>query len=431
MNRAQLLAWGHEITVDISGITHEKVIGDSLRLQQVFTNLLSNAIKYTPNGGKLSICLTERAANQHSTGVYRAVFRDNGIGMSQEFLGRIFEPFSRESEGENGSGTGLGMPIARNIVRMMGGDIQVESAEGQGTTVTATFTLRLQEEEEADYAAFTHLRVLVTDDDKASCEGACAILDELGMDSQWVLSGQEAVELVQTFHREEKDFFAVILDWKMPGMDGLDTARAIRRTVGEEIPIIVISAYDWSEIEQEARDAGVNAFIAKPLFKSRMVQLFTDLVSPGQGERRPEGNTPLTGLSCLDLSHKTILLVEDNELNAEIATEILEMTKVTVVRAVNGQEALDLVRNNPGGVDLVLMDIQMPVMNGYEATRAIRALGRADTDALPILAMTANAFQEDVQRAEEAGMNGHIAKPLDFHRLEEALRRWLTPHTPS
>jgi CheY-like chemotaxis protein len=425
MSRPQLVAHGHDIKVDISGLTHEKVVGDGLRLQQVFMNILSNAIKYTPKGGRITLVISEKGSGQKRTGHYEAVFQDNGIGMSQDFVDRIFEPFSRADDGRMASvqGTGLGMPIARNIARMMGGDIQVESALGQGTTITVNFFLRLQEEERVDCTAFANLPVLVADDDRMSCESACAILDSLGMESSWVLSGHEAVARVVAHHKAGQSFFAVILDWKMPDMDGLDTARAIRESVGPDLPIIVISAYDWTEIEEEAKEAGVNAFIAKPLFKSRMVQLFTDLVGGDMEDSSSHG--PLTGLEAMHLEGRRVLLAEDNDLNAEIATEILEMTGLTVVRATNGAAAVDLITEQPNTFDLVLMDIQMPVMDGHAASRAIRALGRPDTDKLPIIAMTANAFQDDVQAAKAAGMNAHIAKPLDWANLERLLRQWL------
>jgi CheY-like chemotaxis protein len=245
------------------------------------------------------------------------------------------------------------------------------------------------------------------------------------MKSEWVLSGKEALQRVVEKHQLKDDFFAVILDWKMDEMDGIATAKAIRKEVGEDIPIIIISAYDWSEIEQEARKAGVNAFISKPLFKSRMVNLFNDLVGISK-EKIEESNNALSSLEKLNLSDKRVLLVEDNDLNLEIAKEILEFTGVTVECAKNGAEAVDRVASIPDGYyDLVLMDIQMPVMNGYEATRAIRALDRNYTKMLPIIAMTANAFVEDVHMAKGAGMNAHISKPLDLNVLANILRKWV------
>jgi CheY-like chemotaxis protein len=361
-------------------------------------------------------------------GLYEIRVEDNGIGMSKEYLEKIYEPFSRAEDGRTSKiqGTGLGMSIARNIVHMMGGEINVESELDKGSTFIVTFFLKLQEEEEASYEEFLDIPVLVADDDKGCCESTCAVLDELGMKSEWVLSGREAVKLVRTRHEEENDFFAVIIDWKMPDMDGVATTRAIRQAIGEDIPIIIISAYDWSDIEQEARRAGANAFISKPLFKSRIINLFTELVDGARNNAEVEADTGLVEMSKLDLSGKRVLLAEDNELNAEIAKEILEMTGLSVEHAENGAKAVDCVAESKDGYfDLVLMDIQMPVMNGYEATRAIRAIDREYTKKLPIVAMTANAFAEDVLAAKGAGMDAHIAKPLEIDTLARVLNKWI------
>jgi CheY-like chemotaxis protein len=307
---------------------------------------------------------------------------------------------------------------------MMGGDIKVESKLDVGSKFTVTFFLKLQEEEEANYAEFVDVPVLVADDDKVSCEATCSILNEMGMQSEWVLSGKEAIRRVTERHNIADDFYAVIIDWKMPGMDGIATAKAIRKSVGNDVPIIIISAYDWSDIEQEARKAGVNAFVSKPLFKSRMIHLFSDLL--GNKEEPEETDEPLASFEEMDLSGKRILLVEDNELNAEIATEILEMTGVQIDHAKNGSEAVDKIVGTPDGYyDLVFMDIQMPIMNGYEATRAIRSVDRDYLKMLPIIAMTANAFAEDVNAARGAGMNAHISKPLELDVLASVLRKWV------
>jgi CheY-like chemotaxis protein len=317
------------------------------------------------------------------------------------------------------------MPIARNIARMMGGDIRVESSPNQGSKFTVTFFLTLQDEEDLRYEEFVDLPVLVADDDQISCESTCEILDELGMKSQWVLSGGEALARVIESHNADDDFFAVILDWKMPEMNGIETTRAIRRAVGDEVPIIILSAYDWSDIEQEARKAGANAFISKPLFKSRVIHLFNTLVN-GTKEETAEQAAPLTSFAEMDLSGRHILLAEDNDLNAEIAEEILGMTGVDVTWVKNGALAVDAVAASAEGYyDMILMDIQMPVMNGYEAARAIRALDRRDAKMLPIIAMTANAFAEDVLAAKGSGMNAHISKPLDMDMLADILNKWI------
>jgi signal transduction histidine kinase/CheY-like chemotaxis protein len=428
MVKPQIEAHSHNLKVNITNVTHEKVVGDSLRIQQLFMNLMSNAIKYTPDGGQVTLTISEKPTNQKKLGQYEITVEDNGIGMSEEFLKQIFEPFVRSNDERvvKLQGTGLGMPIARNIVRMMGGDIQVESRLNEGSKFRVTFFLKLQDDYEVDYAEFIDLPVLVADDDQMSCESACNILDELGMQSEWVLSGEEAYTRVVDRHESERDFFAVILDWKMDGMDGIETARAIRKKVGNEVPIIIISAYDWSDIEPEARRAGVNAFISKPLFKSRMVNLFSELVGTAKKPAPSEAETPFDSLKGLDLTGKRVLLVEDNELNSEIAKEILETTGVTVDCVANGAQAVDSVATAPDYYyDLVLMDIQMPVMDGYEATRAIRSFDRDYTKMLPIIAMTANAFAEDVHMAKGAGMDAHIAKPLDLNVLAEVLRRWI------
>jgi CheY-like chemotaxis protein len=416
--------------VNISNIEHEEVIGDSLRIQQVFMNLIGNAIKYTPDGGRIHLAITEKKIHQIKSAFYEVVIEDNGIGMSEEFIQHIFEPFVRAEDERicQIQGTGLGMSIARNIIRMMGGDIRVESRLNYGTKVTVTFFLKLQENTPVSYAKFLDLPILVADDDQISCESACTILNDMGMKSEWVLSGREAVRRVTERNQKNDDFFAVILDWKMPDMDGVETAKAIRRAVGEEVPIIIISAYDWSGIEQEARKAGVNAFISKPLFPSRMITLFTNLVENHTNpSEKITFEEPLASLEMLHFEKKRILLVEDNELNAEIAKEILETTGVTVEIAVNGKEAVDRVNSTPPYFyDLILMDIQMPIKNGYEATKSIRAIDRIDIKTLPIVAMTANAFTEDIETAKACGMNGHIAKPLDLDALAKVLQKWLS-----
>ena len=426
MTRPQIAEHGHELKVSIRDVQHELVIGDSLHIQQAFVNLMSNAIKYTPNGGRIDLGIRELPSGQARIGCYEFVFKDNGIGMSEEYMAHIFEPFTRAEDGRIShiQGTGLGMPITRNIVRMMGGDIRVESCLNQGTTFTVTIFLKLQETEKKENARFAELSVLVADDDEMSMESAVSILEELGMTAEGVLSGEEALDLVVVHHEERRDYNAVILDWKMPGMDGVETARAIRTRVGREVPIIILSAYDWTDIEEEARAAGVNAFISKPLFKSRLERVFEELV--GEEKTEEAGASPLKDLEDMDLSAYRCLLVEDNELNAEIAMDILEETGMSVEHVWDGAEAVEAVTGaEDGRYDLVLMDIQMPRMNGYDATRAIRASAREYCKSVPIIAMTANAFAEDVQAARTAGMNEHIAKPLDMKVLARVLNKWL------
>ena len=415
----------HSLSVNISGVTHEAVIGDSLHIQKVFTNLMGNAVKYTPDGGKIKLTITEKPCNQAKVGCFEFVFEDNGIGMSKEFQEKIFDPFTRASDERvhRIQGTGLGMPISRNIVRMMGGDIKVESEPGKGSRFTVFVYLKLQDLEQKPCDQFIDLDVLVADDDEMSLESCCGILNDLGMRAQGVSSGEEAVERVVQQHARNQDFFACIIDWKMPEMDGIATTRAIRKAVGRDVPIIIISAYDWSDIEQEARAAGANAFISKPLFRSRLAKTFSSLL--GQEEQK-EPISPVALLEDLNLTGRKVLLVEDNELNAEIATEVLQMTGLTVELARDGMEAVDMMAEvRDGYFDLIFMDIQMPKMNGYDATRAIRAMDRHYCKQVPIIAMTANAFAEDVQAAKTVGMNEHIAKPLDMTVLTNTLKKWL------
>ena len=386
---------------------------------------MGNAVKFTPDGGKISLFITEKPSGQAKVGCYEFVFEDNGIGMSEDFLEQVFEPFSRARDGRvhKIQGTGLGMPISRNIVRMMGGDITVESKLGEGSRFTVTIYLKLQDTAEIHYDKFINLDVLVADDDKLSLDSCCSMLNDLGMQAEGVSTGQEAVERVVQHHEHKHDYFACIIDWKMPDMDGIATTRAIRRKVGNDVPIIIISAYDWSDIEQEARVAGANAFISKPLFRSRLAKTFNALVGE---EEQTEEEILLWGLEQLDFSGRRALLVEDNELNAEIATEILKTTGLAVDYAADGTEAVDRMCGcEDGYYDIILMDIQMPRMNGYDATRAIRAMKRNYCKQIPIVAMTANAFAEDVQAAKTVGMNEHIAKPLNLNVLAKTLNKWL------
>ena len=425
MTSSQVKEHHHELKVSISNLTHEEVIGDSLRIQKVFTNIMGNAVKYTPDGGEIRLSISEKPSYQAKVGCYEFIFEDNGIGMRNEFVDRIFEPFSRADDDRVAQiqGTGLGMSISRNIVRMMGGDIKVESILGVGSRFTVTFYLQLQDTEEIQYDKFVNLDVLVADDDKLSLESCCSVLDDLGMRTKGVATGEEAVREVVQCHEQNKDYFACIIDWKMPGMDGIETTRAIRKEVGNDVPIIIISAYDWSDIEQEARAAGANAFISKPMFRSRLVKTFCTLMDE---EVQQEPVMTMDDLASMELSGYRALLVEDNELNVEVATVILEMTGLSVERVSDGTEAVDRMNEcEDGYYDIVFMDIQMPKMNGYDATRAIRAINRNYCRQVPIVAMTANAFAEDVQAAKTVGMNGHIAKPLELKTLLGVLKKWL------
>ena len=427
MVRPQIAEHQHELKVNISNVEHELVVGDPLHIQQAFVNLMSNAIKYTPDGGLIHLGIREIPCNQEKVGCYEFVFRDNGIGMTKEFISHIFEPFARAEDGRISKiqGTGLGMPITKNIVSMMGGDIQVESELNEGSTFTVTVFLKLQDTQERASISYADLSVLVADDDELSMESAVGILEDMGMNAEGVLSGEEALERVVTHHADRQDYHAVILDWKMPGMDGVATARAIRRQVGAHVPIIILSAYDWTDIEEEARRAGVNAFVSKPLFKSRLERVFGELMR-GEEADADEKDSPLQEFESMDLSAYRCLLAEDNELNAEIAIEILEESGLKVDHVWDGAEAVEtLINAKDDAYDIVLMDIQMPKMNGYDAARAIRANERVWLKRIPIIAMTANAFAEDVQAARTAGMNEHIAKPIDLEVLAKVMNKWL------
>ena len=411
----------HALEVHVRHIEHEAVCGDSLKIQQLFVNLLSNAIKYTPDGGNITFSIEEKPNGFSELGCYEFIIEDNGLGMSPEFQKIMFEPFSRADDQRTTriQGTGLGMAITRNIVNLMNGSIKVDSALNRGTKITVTIFLKLQESEKEQEKELAELPVLVVDDDKICCESTVATLSEIGIAGEWVLSGKEAVQRCYEHHEKKEDYFAIILDWKMPEMDGIETARQIRKRIGSDITIILLSSFEFSEIEEEAKAAGVDAFIAKPLFRSRLTATLRRFVS----EKKEK--TARDYLESADYSGKRILLVEDNELNREITSEILQMTGVEVEYAENGKIAVEKVLNAPANrYDLAFMDIQMPVMNGYEATAAIRGLS-GERGQLPIVAMTANAFAEDVQMAKNAGMNGHIAKPLDVKKLSEILKKWL------
>lgn len=414
----------HNFDIHINHIEHEDVCGDSLRIQQVFVNLMSNAIKYTPDGGNIIFSIEEKPNGFSELGCYEFSIEDNGIGMSPDFQKIMFDPFSRADDHRitKVQGTGLGMAISRNIVNLMNGTIKVDSTLHKGTKITVTIYLELQEKEKEQDRDLMNLPVLVVDDDKTCCESTVATLKEIGIAGEWVLSGREAVERCYARHELKNDYFAVILDWKMPDMDGIETARQIRKRIGKEIIIIVLTSYEFSEIEEEAKAAGIDAFIAKPLFRSRLTATLRQFTS---GRKEKTARNYLEDLSESDYTGKRILLVEDNELNREIAVEILQMTGAEVETAENGKIAVEKVEASPKDLyDLVFMDIQMPVMNGYEATAAIRSLP-GEQGKLPIVAMTANAFAEDVQLAKNTGMNGHIAKSLDMNKLNDVLESWL------
>ena len=414
----------HKLEVHVKNIEHEDVCGDTLRIQQIFTNLMGNAIKYTPDGGNIIFSIEEKVNAQTGLGCYEFIIEDNGIGMDEEFQKIMFQPFTRADDGRTTKvqGTGLGMAITKNIVNMMNGDIKVVSSLDNGTRISVTIYLKLQNKETDDIKELMNLPVLVVDDDIICCESTVETLKEIGIVGEWVTSGEAAVTKTFKRHEMHDDYFAIIMDWKLPDMDGIEAARRIRKRLGKDITIIVLTSYDYSEIEDEARRAGVDAFITKPLFRSRLAATLKDVVS-GRPERSAKDY--LKGFEEADYSDKRVLIVEDNDLNREIAVEIVGMTGVRIDTAENGKEAVDKIEKFPEDwYNLVFMDIQMPVMNGYETTAAIRTLS-GKRGSIPIVAMTANAFAEDVQMAKNTGMNEHIAKPLDFNRLNMILREYL------
>jgi CheY-like chemotaxis protein len=410
-----------DFSVNVEKIEHEDVIGDEQRLQQIFVNIMGNALKFTPEGGRISLHIMERPSNIMEKSCYRFVFEDTGIGMSQDFIAKIFEPFARaeDSRIDHIEGSGLGMPIAVNIARMMGGDIEVESELGKGSKFTVTVYMRINHVTEEDIKNLASLSVLVVDDEEISCENACEILNSLDMKAEYVMNGDDAVSRIWEVHQQGEDFALTILDWKMPGKDGIETAKEIRRTMGNDIPIIVLSAYDWSDIEQEAMAAGVNAFISKPLFKSKLVHVIKEVVGlyPKQ-----ETQLVMTEYAKRDVR---ILLADDVELNLEVALEFLKHLGVEADTALDGRETIEKFTAKPAGYyDMIFMDIHMPVMDGYEATRVIRGMSRPDAQTIPIIAVTADAFSDDIQKANDAGMNGHIAKPLSIDTLNREIERW-------
>ena len=412
-----------ELYMDAMDVTNEDVYCDKTRLNQVLLNLLSNAVKFTPAGGTVSVRIRQCHGTQKGSELYEIRVKDNGIGMSQEFVQKIFSPFERErtSTVSRTQGTGLGMAITKNIVDMMGGTIEVQTEQGKGTEFIVRLPFRTQPEHQRTekIAELEGLKALVVDDDFNTCDSVTKMLVRVGMRSEWTLSGKEAVLRARQSMELGDAFHAYIIDWRLPDMNGIEVTRQIR-SLGDDTPIIILTAYDWSDIEAEARAAGVTAFCAKPLFMSDIRE--TLMTAIGQSQSEPEDSVlPAAGS---DFRGRCILLVEDNELNREIAVEILNEYGFLVDTAENGAEAVEKVKNSePGNYDLVLMDVQMPVMNGYEATKQIRALDDPALAGITILAMTANAFDEDRKKALKCGMDGFLSKPIVIEELISTLQK--------
>ena len=410
-----------ELYMDAMDVTNEDVYCDKTRLNQVLLNLLSNAVKFTPAGGTVSVRIRQCPGTQKGSGLYEIRVKDNGIGMSQEFVKKIFSPFERErtSTVSRTQGTGLGMAITKNIVNMMGGTIEVHTEQGKGTEFIVRLPFRIQSEHQRieKIAELEGLKALVVDDDFNTCDSVTKMLVRVGMRSEWTLSGKEAVLRARQSMELGDAFHAYIIDWRLPDMNGIEVTRQIR-SLGDDTPIIILTAYDWSDIEVEARAAGVTAFCAKPMFMSDIRNTLMSAI----GQKLAE-DTILPSVDS-DFRGRCILLVEDNELNSEIAVEILNEYGFLVDTAENGVEAVQKVRNStPGNYDLVLMDVQMPVMNGYEATKQIRALDDPALAGITILAMTANAFDEDRKKALKCGMDGFLSKPIVIEELISILQK--------
>ncbi len=420
--QTQVKSKGQNFNVHIDNIVTEDVYCDSVRLNQVLLNLLSNAVKYTQEGGTIQLSLyQEDAPDPRGSEFVRmhVVVKDNGMGMTAEFLEHIFDSYSRADSKrvQKTEGAGLGMAITKYIVDKMEGTISVKSEPQKGTEFHVIFDMEKAEEQELDMV-LPAWKMLVVDDDEILCRTSVDALESIGVQADWTLSGEKAIELVRKHHQMRDDYQIILLDWKLPGMDGLVVAKQIRKIVDADMPVILISAYDWSEFETEARDAGISGFIAKPLFKST---LFYGLKKYMGVEEEKE-----IGEKDMDLHGRRVLVAEDNDLNWEILKELLSDIGMELEWAENGKICMEKFQEaKEGYYDVILMDVRMPIMNGYESTQAIRALSRPDAKTIPIIAMTADAFSEDIQRCLESGMNAHTAKPINFDEVIHLLKKYI------
>ena len=418
--QSQIRGKSQNFNVHISNIIAEDVYCDSVRLNQVLINLLSNAIKYTQEGGSIQLSLyQEQAPEEMGEGYIRnhIMVKDNGIGMTPEFVEHIFESYSRaDSKRVNKTeGAGLGMAITKHIVNAMDGTITVESEPKKGTTFEVTVDFERADTEEIEMV-LPPWKMLVVDDDEALCRTAVEALDSIGIQSDWCMSGEKALEMVTKHHRMRDDYQIVLLDWKLPGMDGIMVARQIRQIVDRDMPIILISAYDWNEFEEEAREAGIDGFISKPLFKSTLYHSLKKYMNVEEIQEK----------ASEELVGRRILVAEDNDLNWEILKELLSDIGMELEWAENGKICLEKFRESKEGhFDAILMDVRMPVMTGYEATEAIRALDHPDAKKIPIVAMTADAFSEDIRRCLDSGMNAHTAKPINLDEVVLLLKKFI------
>lgn len=418
----QVKAKNQRFDVFIHDISTENVYTDSVRFNQVLLNLLSNAVKFTPQGGSIQMSLYESESPKGADYVrLHLQVKDTGIGMSEEFQRRIFESFVREDNERvyRTEGSGLGMAITKYIVDAMEGTIELKSKQGAGSEFNLSFDFQNVCEQEADMV-LPAWNMLVVDDDQQLCESAVASLQSIGIQAEWTLDGESALAMTMDRHNKNEDYHVILLDWKLPGMDGIETAREIRQRIGDQIPILLISAYDWTELEDEARAAGINGSIAKPLFRSTLFYGLKPYVEA-------EFDTGKVMDGQINFSGRRILLAEDNELNWEIAEELLKELGLELDWAENGKLCVEKFSQSPVGFyDAILMDLRMPEMNGYEASDRIRAMDRPDAD-IPIIAMTADAFTSDIQRCLEHGMNAHLAKPIDIKKVSRLLQKYLCP----
>ncbi|MDE6024925.1 MAG: transporter substrate-binding domain-containing protein [Lachnospiraceae bacterium] len=412
-----------EFYIDTLDVVNETIICDKLRLNQVLLNILSNALKYTKPGGMVSVRVIQTAEAQEGCASYEFRIKDTGIGMSSEFLKHVFEPFEREQTATVSGiqGTGLGLAITKNIVDMMGGTITVDSEEGKGSEFIVVFNFRVPDGpmKSQRLEQLADLRALVVDDDVNTCVSASKMLSAIGMHPDWTTLGKEAIIRTEFALEQNEPYSAYIIDWLMPDMNGIEIVRRIRKIIGDLTPIIILTAYDWSDIEEEAREAGVTAFCSKPLFLSELRNVLAAPYMEQESTEETETSEPR-------FDGRRLLLVEDNELNQEIAQTILEAAGFLIDTADDGSIGVERIKEMPGDTyDLILMDVQMPIMNGYEATRAIRALDDPVKAAIPIVAMTANAFEEDRKEAMDSGMNGFVAKPINIEKLMKTLEEFL------
>lgn len=412
--------------VTIVGLTEEILIGDALRLNQILINLLSNSIKFTPIGGKIKLELKQVSKDNKYVQINFTV-KDNGIGMSEEFLQEIYTPFKQENRinSQSYGGTGLGMGITKNLVTLMNGSISVSSTLNKGTKFIVSLSFEYENnniEQVYEHEKYDNLKVLIVDDDNDACKQAKMIFDKLGAQTDYVLSGREAVNKVIDANKKDSDYNICLIDWQMPEIDGIETTRLIRNETGDDTLIIIISSYDFSEIENEAKQAGANNFIQKPIFSSTVCDLLDSLKADNEINKSKN----IISEKRYNFTGKNIIVAEDNFINMEIALEFLKETNANIECAVNGLEVYEMFKKSPlNYYDMILMDIQMPVMNGYISTQHIRKLEREDALSIPILAMTANAFNEDISAALSYGMDGHIAKPIDKEKLLEYINKYM------